>query len=56
MYVSLLQAEEKLLVMVEGVQNELSKLKNQLLSKKSQVATAKAELEQKIHSLKGINK
>ncbi|XP_071347064.1 structural maintenance of chromosomes protein 1B isoform X2 [Trachinotus anak] len=48
--------EEKLLVAVEEGQNKLLELTNQLLSKKSLVAAAKAELDQKTQSLREINK
>ncbi|XP_054476099.1 structural maintenance of chromosomes protein 1B [Anoplopoma fimbria] len=48
--------EEKLLSAVEEGQKKLLELNNQLLSKKSQVAAAKAEQDQKTQSLKEINK
>ncbi|XP_076588533.1 structural maintenance of chromosomes protein 1B [Chaetodon auriga] len=48
--------EEKLLVALEDGQNKLLELKNLLLSKKSHVATAKAELDQKTQSVQEINK
>lgn len=41
---------------VEDGENKLLELKNRLLSKKSQVAAAKSELDQKTQSLKEINK
>lgn len=50
------QDEEKLLMAVEEVQKKLQDQKNQLLEKKNQVDTAKAELDQKIKSVQGINK
>lgn len=50
------QDEEKLLTAVEESQNKLLELKNLLLSKKSQVAAAKAELDQKTQSVQEINK
>ncbi|XP_028286326.1 structural maintenance of chromosomes protein 1B [Parambassis ranga] len=50
------QNEKKLLVVVEQGQNKLLELKNQLLFKKSQVAAAKAELDQKTQSLQETNK
>lgn len=50
------QDEEKLLVAVEEVQKKLQDRKNQLLEKKNQVDTAKAELDQKIKTVQGINK
>ncbi|XP_070827903.1 structural maintenance of chromosomes protein 1B [Chaetodon trifascialis] len=48
--------EEKLLVALEDGQNKLLDLKNLLLSKKSHVAAAKAELDQKTQSVQEINK
>ncbi|XP_029290074.1 LOW QUALITY PROTEIN: structural maintenance of chromosomes protein 1B [Cottoperca gobio] len=48
--------EEKLLVALEEGQSKQLELKNQLLSKKSQVATGKSELDQKTQILQGINK
>ncbi|XP_061679482.1 structural maintenance of chromosomes protein 1B isoform X2 [Syngnathoides biaculeatus] len=48
--------EEKLLVAVETNDNKLQEMKNQLLAKKSQVATAKSELEEKILCLQEINR
>ncbi|XP_037624678.1 structural maintenance of chromosomes protein 1B [Sebastes umbrosus] len=48
--------EEKMLTEVEEGQSKLLELKNQLLSKKSQVAAAKVELDQKTQSLKEINR
>uniref|UniRef100_UPI0037E7EC47 structural maintenance of chromosomes protein 1B n=1 Tax=Semicossyphus pulcher TaxID=241346 RepID=UPI0037E7EC47 len=48
--------EGKLLAAVEESQNKLLELKNQLLTKKSQVSAAKAELDQKTQSLQAINK
>lgn len=50
------QDEEKFLMAVEEVQKKLQDQKNQLLEKKNQVDTAKAELDQKIKSVQGINK
>lgn len=50
------QDEENLLMAVEEVQKKLQDQKNQLLEKKNQVDTAKAELDQKIKSVQGINK
>jgi len=41
---------------VEDGQNKQLELNDQLLSKKSQVAAAKAELDQKTQSLKETNK
>lgn len=51
-----LQEEKKLLDAVEQGQNELLELKDQLLTKKNQVASAKAELYQKSQELQEINK
>lgn len=51
-----LQDEEKQLVAVEHCENKLLELKDQLLSKKSQVAAAKVELDQKNQSLQELNK
>lgn len=48
--------EEKLLVAMEEDQKKLLELKNQLLSKKSHVAAAKSELDQKTQSVQEINK
>ncbi|KAK2880477.1 structural maintenance of chromosomes protein 1B [Channa argus] len=48
--------EEKLLVAVEDCQNKWLELRNQLLSKKSQVAAAKVELDQKTQILQELNK
>ncbi|KAK2842674.1 hypothetical protein Q5P01_012874 [Channa striata] len=48
--------EEKLLEVVEDCQDKLLELKNQLLSKKSQVAAAKVELDQKIQIHQDLNK
>ncbi|XP_068579160.1 structural maintenance of chromosomes protein 1B isoform X2 [Cebidichthys violaceus] len=48
--------EEKLLTAVEDGQNKQLELNNQLLFKKSQVAAAKAELDQETQTLKEINK
>ncbi|XP_051238323.1 structural maintenance of chromosomes protein 1B [Dicentrarchus labrax] len=48
--------EENLLEAVEESQNKLLELNNQLLSKKSQVTAAKAELDQEIQSVQEINK
>ncbi|KAL7402384.1 hypothetical protein ABVT39_014150 [Epinephelus coioides] len=48
--------EEKLLAAVEEGQSKLLELKNQLLSKKSQVSAAKAELDQKTKILQEVNK
>lgn len=50
------QDEEKILMMVEESQNKLMELKNQLLLKESQVADAKAEMDQKIRSTQELNK
>lgn len=50
------QDEEKILMVVEESQNKLLELNNQLLLKKSQVADAKAEMDQKIRSTQEINK
>lgn len=50
------QDEEKSLMVVEESQNKLMDLNNQLLLKKSQVADAKAEMDQKIRSTQEINK
>lgn len=50
------QDEEKLLMAVEEGQRKLQDQKDQLLEKKNQVDTAKAELDQKIKSVQGINK
>ncbi|TKS73919.1 Structural maintenance of chromosomes protein 1B [Collichthys lucidus] len=48
--------EHMLLTAVEEGQNKLLELKNQLLSKNSQVAAAKVELDQKTQSIQEINK
>ncbi|XP_034390179.1 structural maintenance of chromosomes protein 1B isoform X2 [Cyclopterus lumpus] len=48
--------EEKLLAAVEDGQKKQLELNDQLLSQKSQVAAAKAELDQKTQSLKETNK
>ncbi|CAJ1056143.1 structural maintenance of chromosomes protein 1B [Xyrichtys novacula] len=48
--------EERLLVVVEEGQNKLLDLKNRLLSKKSQVAAAKAELDKETQTLQDMNK
>ncbi|XP_054588689.1 structural maintenance of chromosomes protein 1B isoform X2 [Nothobranchius furzeri] len=50
------EVEKKLLEAVEDGQNKLEVLKNQLLFKKSQVSTGKAELDQKSQTLEEINK
>lgn len=50
------QDEEKLLAAVEESQKKLLELNNQLGSKRSQVAAAKAELDQNTQSLQEINK
>ncbi|XP_075945914.1 structural maintenance of chromosomes protein 1B [Anarhichas minor] len=49
------EEEKKLLAAVEDGQNKQLELNNQLLSQRSQVAAAKAELDQKTQSLKEIN-
>lgn len=51
-----LQEETKLLDGVEEGQKKLLEMKNQLLSKKSQVAAAKAELGKETQTLQEINK
>jgi len=51
-----LQDEKKLLEAVREGENKLLELKNQLLSKKSQVAAVKAELDQKTQTLQDIDK
>ncbi|XP_074533996.1 structural maintenance of chromosomes protein 1B [Halichoeres trimaculatus] len=48
--------EEKLLAAVDEGQNKLLDMKKQLLTKKSQVTAAKAELDQKTQSFQKINK
>ncbi|TMS05701.1 structural maintenance of chromosomes protein 1B isoform X2 [Larimichthys crocea] len=48
--------EHTLLTAVEEGQNKLLELKNQLLSRNSQVAAAKVELDQKTQSIQEINK
>ncbi|XP_041651704.1 structural maintenance of chromosomes protein 1B isoform X2 [Cheilinus undulatus] len=48
--------EEKMLAAVDEGQNNLLELKNQLLPKKSQLASAKSELDQKTQNLRDINK
>ncbi|XP_029010359.1 structural maintenance of chromosomes protein 1B isoform X2 [Betta splendens] len=48
--------EEELLVAVENCQDKLLELNNLLLSKKSQVTTAKVELDQKSQSVEEMNK
>lgn len=50
------QDEHTLLTAVEEGQNKLLELKNQLLSRNSQVAAAKVELDQKTQSIQEINK
>ena len=51
-----LQDEEQLLLLVEEAQNKLLEVNNRLLSKKNQVAAAKAELNQKTQSLQEIKR
>ncbi|XP_058500406.1 structural maintenance of chromosomes protein 1B [Solea solea] len=48
--------EEKLLLAVEEAQDKLLQVENQLLSKKSKVAAAKAELDQKTQRLREISR
>ena len=45
-----------MLVAVEEGQSKLVELKNQMLSKKSQVAASKAELDKKTQSLQELNR
>lgn len=51
-----MQEEQKLLAVVEEGQNKLLDLKNRLVAKKSEVAAAKAELDQKTQILQEINR
>ncbi|XP_077373299.1 structural maintenance of chromosomes protein 1B [Festucalex cinctus] len=48
--------EEKLLLAVEKNDNKLQEMKDQLLAKKRQIASAKSELDEKILHLKEINR
>lgn len=53
---NLLQDEQNLLAAVEEGQKKVLDLKNQLLSKKSQVSAAKTELDLKLQKLQETNK